>query len=310
VRSVVLAFCLLLVIAAPCAAADGTGTPTPWWAWPLVLFGVTFLLGILAVLGGVGGAVLFVPVVSGFFPVHIDFVRATGLLVALCGALAAGPGHLKTRLASLRLAMPLALVASAGSIAGAVIGLALPAHVVQTALGATILGILVVMVTARQSVEPRVPRPDAFSAFFHIHGNYTEPSTGHQVAWQVHRTPLALLLFAGIGILAGMFGLGAGWANVPVLNLVMGVPLKLAVGTSTFFLSITDTSAAWVYLNRGCVIPLLVVPSVLGIMLGSLVGVRVLRRTRPAFVRRVVIALLAFAGLKSLTKGLGVPFLF
>ena len=27
------------------------------------------------------------------------------------------------------------------------------------------------------------------------------------------------------GVLAGMFGLGAGWANVPALNLVMGVPL-------------------------------------------------------------------------------------
>jgi uncharacterized membrane protein YfcA len=309
-RRVVLSFCVLLLLAAPCAAADGSDAPMPWWAWPLVLFAVTFVLGILAVLGGVGGAVLFVPIVSGFFPVHIDFVRATGLLVALSSALAAGPSHLKTRLASLRLAMPLALVASAGSIVGAILGLALPAQVIQAALGATILGILAVMALSRQSVEPNVARPDAFSVFFHIHGTYTEPSTGHQVAWQVHRTPLALLLFAGTGVLAGMFGLGAGWANVPVLNLVMGVPLKLAVGTSTFFLSITDTAAAWVYLNRGCVIPLLVVPSVLGIMLGSLIGVRVLRRTRPAFVRWIVLALLAFAGLKSLTKGLGIPFLF
>ena len=31
--------------------------------------------------------------------------------------------------------------------------------------------------------------------------------------------------------MAGMFGLGAGWANVPVLNLLMGVPLKVSVGT-------------------------------------------------------------------------------
>ena len=41
----------------------------------------------------------------------------------------------------------------------------------------------------------------------------------------MHRTPLGLALFAGIGFMAGMFGLGAGWANVPVLNLVMGAPL-------------------------------------------------------------------------------------
>lgn len=56
---------------------------TPWWVWPLGLFVFTFVLGIVAVLGGVGGGVLYVPIVSGFFPFHLDFVRATGLLVAL-----------------------------------------------------------------------------------------------------------------------------------------------------------------------------------------------------------------------------------
>lgn len=39
----------------------------PWWAWPLILFVFTFVLGIVAVLGGVGGGVLFVPIVGGFF---------------------------------------------------------------------------------------------------------------------------------------------------------------------------------------------------------------------------------------------------
>ena len=60
--------------------------------------------------------------------------------------------------------------------------------------------------------------------------------------------------------MAGMFGLGAGWANVPVLNLVMGAPIKISVATSKFLLSITDTSAAWIYLNNGAVLPLMVRP--------------------------------------------------
>ncbi len=79
-------------------------------------------MGIVAVLGGVGGGVLFVPIISGFFPFHIDFVRGTGLLVALCGALAAGPELLKSNLASLRLAMPMALIASTMAIVGAMVG--------------------------------------------------------------------------------------------------------------------------------------------------------------------------------------------
>src|SRR5688572_33296278 len=117
----------------------------PWWAWPLALFVVCFFLGIIAVPAGVGGGVLFVPIVAGFFPFHLDFVRGAGLLVALSGALAAGPRLLESGLANLRLALPLALVASASSIGGALLGLALPTQVVQVALGLTILGIVAIM---------------------------------------------------------------------------------------------------------------------------------------------------------------------
>jgi len=282
-----------------------TESGTPWWFWPATLFAVTFIMGVFAVLAGVGGGVLFVPIVSGFFPFHIDFVRGTGLLVALSGALAAGPGLLKANLASLRLAIPIALIASTCAVFGAMLGLALPTNVVQICLGATILGICVLMLVAKKSTLPNVAKADRLSSTLRIYGVYREHSTGQNVDWKVHRTPLGLCLFVVIGIMAGMFGLGAGWANVPVLNLLMGAPLKISVATSKFLLSITDTSAAWVYLNQGCVIPLMVVPSVVGIMLGSLLGVRLLRVAKPAFIRWMVIVILAFAGLKALTKGLG-----
>jgi uncharacterized protein len=311
---VVLAGLLLLsAFAAPAWAEAGAETVAeasagedamPWWFWPLVLFVVTFVMGIVAVLAGVGGGVLFVPIVSGFFPFHLDFVRGTGLLVALSGALAAGPGLLKANLASLRLAIPVALIASTCAIAGAMIGLKLPTHVVQICLGATILGICILMLAAKKSVRPDVPQPDRLSAMLRIYGVYREESTGQTIDWKIHRTPLGLCLFVVIGVMAGMFGLGAGWANVPVLNLVMGAPLKTSVATSKFLLSITDTSAAWIYLNRGCVIPMMVVPSLVGIMLGSFVGVRLLRIAKPAFIRWMVIGILGFAGLKALSKGL------
>ena len=262
-------------------------------------------MGILAVLGGVGGGVLFVPIISGFFPFHLDFVRGTGLLVALSGALAAGPGLLKMNLASLRLAIPVALIASTCAIIGAMIGLALPTNIVQICLGATILGICVLMLTAKKSEVPDVPKADRLSSALRITGVYQEASTGEVIDWKIHRTPMGLGLFILIGIMAGMFGLGAGWANVPVLNLLMGAPLKISVATSKFLLSITDTSAAWIYMNKGCVIPMMVVPSLVGIMLGSFVGVRVLKIAKPTFIRWMVIGILAFAGVKALSKGLG-----
>ncbi len=298
----------LPALASPEAAApvEAAGSAMPWWAWPAILFVVTFLLGIVAVLGGVGGGVLFVPIVGGFFPFHIDFVRGAGLLVALAGALAAGPGLLKKGMADLRLAIPVALIASSCAIVGAMIGLALPAKVVNIALGGTILGIVAIMLMAKKSEYPEVPKPDALSSALRINGIYYEASSGQEINWQIHRTPQGLATFIVIGVMAGMFGLGAGWANVPVLNLMMGAPLKVSVATSKFLLSITDTSAAWIYVNNGAVLPMIVVPSIVGIMLGSIVGVRILTKTKPAAVRYIVIAMLLFAGSRALLKGLGI----
>jgi uncharacterized membrane protein YfcA len=151
-----------------------------------------------------------------------------------------------------------------------------------------------------------VEKQDGIGGALKMAGAYMEPATGENIEWKTHRTLPGLILFIVIGVMAGMFGLGAGWANVPVLNLLMGAPLKLSVGTSKFLLSITDTSAAWIYLNQGCVIPLMAVPSIVGLMLGSFVGVRILAVAKPKVIRYIVIGVLLFAGTKALLKGLGI----
>ncbi len=294
------------VIAAAEGAATSGSEGLAWWVWALILLVLCFVLGIFAVLAGVGGGVLFVPIVSGFFPFHLDFVRGAGLFVALTGALAAGPGLLKKGLADLRLALPVALIASTCAIIGALLGLALPTYIIQIALGATILMIVGIMLKAKKSAFPDVKAPDALSQSLGIMGVYYEESLGREVDWKIHRTPLGLCLFVIIGVMAGMFGLGAGWANVPVLNLVMGAPIKISVATSKFLLSITDTSAAWIYLNQGAVLAMMVVPSVIGIMFGSFVGVKVLAKTKPAMVRWIVIIILGIAGIRALLKGFGI----
>ena len=297
---------LLLLLALPAHASGGAASAMPWWGWPLALFLACFVMGIVAVPAGIGGGTLFVPIVGGFFPFHLDFVRGAGLLVALASALAAAPMLLRGGLASLRLALPLALLASASSIAGALLGLALPVSVVQTALGLIVLSIVLLMAVAKKSEFPIVAAPDRLSSALALHGVFVDGATRQRIDWQVHRTASGLVVFLGIGVLAGMFGIGAGWANVPALNLLMGAPLKVAVGTSKFLLSITDTSAGWVYLNKGCVIPLMAIPSIIGLMLGSFVGVRLLAKAKPKFIRYMVIGVLLFAGGKALLKGLGI----
>jgi uncharacterized protein len=135
---------------------------------------------------------------------------------------------------------------------------------------------------------------------------FVDGATGRQVDWQVHRTPTGLAVFLVIGVLAGMFGIGAGWANVPALNLLMGAPLKVSAGTSGLVLSLVDSSAAWVYINKGAVLPMIAVPSVVGMMLGAKIGARLLTVLKASVIRRLVIGVLLFAGLRALLKGLGV----
>jgi uncharacterized membrane protein YfcA len=284
----------------------------PWWFWPIILFVFCLVLGILAVMAGVGGGVLYVPLVSGFFPFHIDFVRGVGLMVALAGALAAGPGLLRRNLANLRLALPVALIASTFSIVGAMLGLylsALDPDIIQTCLGVTIVAIAILLLLSKNTEKPVVTKQDAIGLVLGLRGAYWDDGARESVEWKTHRTLLGLLMFILVGLLAGMFGLGAGWANMPVLNLLMGVPLKVSVATSKFLLSITDTSAAWIYMNRGCVIPLIAVPSIVGLMLGSLIGVKILAVAKPKMIRYMVIGVLFFAGLKSIDKGLGLGLL-
>lgn len=288
----------------PAWGATATAGVTPWWIWPLALFAVCFVLGIVAVPAGVGGGVLFVPIVGGFFPFHLDFVRGAGLMVALGSALAASPSLLRLGLANLRLALPLSLLVAASQIAGAMLGLALPASWMQTCLGVIILGIVVLMVSTRRSELPAAHQADRFAAALRMHGIFHDAARAQDVEWTVHRSLLGMCTFAIIGLVAGMFGLGAGWANVPTLNILMGAPLKVSAGSSSLILAMTP-SAAWVYINQGAMLPIVVVPSIIGMMLGARIGVRLLHVIKAAAIRRLVIAMLLLAGARALMKGLG-----
>ena len=278
----------------------------PWWIWPLALFAVSFAIGIVAVLGGIGGGVLFVPIVGGFFPFHLDFVRGAGLVFALAGTLAAGPTLLRNRMASLRLVMPLALAGSVASFAGAVVGLSLSTEALQTALGLTVIAIALLIAASNDPHGAGPVESDALGAALRMKGAFEDPAAGARIDWRTHRTIAGFAAFGAIGFLGGLFGLGAGFANVPALNLLMAAPLKVAVGSSGLIISVINSSAAWVYIHRGALLPILAVPAILGVMLGSRIGARLLAVTPAATVRRVVVVAMLLAGARALLRGLGI----
>ena len=279
----------------------------PWWIWPILLFGLTFFIGVGGVMAGIGGGVLFVPLVSGFFPFHIDFVRGAGLMIALGSSLAAAPNLLKTNVASLKLALPAALIASGFSIIGALSGLWLsqinPAYI-QISLGILIFLIVLLMLFSSNTLYPEVKSGNILTEALELNGVFYEPTLNRQVSWSVHRTAKGLTAFSLSGFLSGMFGLGAGWANVPIFNLIMGAPLKISVATSSFALSITDTTAIWIYFNQGAILPIIVIPSLAGVMIGGNIGGHLLPKVDPSQTRKFVIGILALAAFSSLLKGI------
>jgi len=174
----------------------------------------------------------------------------------------------------------------------------------QTLLGALIVGIALLIWRSR-AVDTEQVEADALGAFLRLEGEFHDTAAGGTVDWRTHRTLLGLAAFAGIGFIGGVFGLGAGFANVPALNLLMAAPLKVAVGSSGLLISVINSSAVWVYLQRGALLPLVVVPAILGVMLGSRIGARLLGTLPAARVRQLVIVVMLLAGARSLWRGLG-----
>ncbi|AGK62084.1 putative permease [Archaeoglobus sulfaticallidus PM70-1] len=281
-----------------------------WSEWVIFLFLFTFVIGILGPMSGVGGGVIFVGLGMAILPFHVDFIRGAGLVAALTTALSSAPHFTKKGLANFKVAAPLVVVSTIFSIMGSVFGLwisnAFPqgSSYVKVSLGVVLFIMLAALATSKNVEYPETKKQDRLSKMLNIYGEWYEPTLNRVVEYRVGNLPIGLLFFAGVGFVAGMFGLGAGWANVPVLNLIMGVPLKAAVATSMVILAINDSASLWVYLSKGAVLPLIVVPTVLGIGIGSRIGSRIAVRTKPKVIKYLVIGLIGLSAIVNIIQGL------
>jgi len=106
-----------------------------------------------------------------------------------------------------------------------------------------LLFIFVVMLTSKRVEFPRVDRVDRWSEKLELKGGWYEPSMEKTVEYRTTNLPAGMGCCGAVGSIAGIFGLGAGWANVPVLNLVMGAPIKVSVATSMAIITVNDAAA-------------------------------------------------------------------
>ena len=268
-----------------------------WWLYPVILFILSFGIGIISVIAGLGGGSIFVPVAATFFPFNFAFIRGAGLFVTLGSSLSASHRLVGKGLSNLRLALPFALSGSLFSIIGAYIGLMADERILKFFLGLIMLSLSGVMIYAKHMKHVRLVRQDFLSLKLKMSGIFINPLTGERIEWSSGRTVLSFILFGIIGMISGIFGIGAGWAGVPVLNSIAGVPIMVAAGTSNLIIASNATAAVWVYIEQNALMPMIALPSFLGVFLGSKIGVRIIDKVKPAVVRYIIITFLIFSGL-------------
>jgi len=91
---------------------------------------------------------------------------------------------------------------------------------------------------------------------------------------------------------------------VPAMNLVMGLPLKVASATSSFMIGVTAAASAGVYFYRGDINPFIAGPVALGVVAGAVIGSRILNRLHSAVVQAIFTAVLVLVAIQMIWKGL------
>ena len=86
----IISFVALGLITASAETQPGEMSGGVIWGWLFGFFFLSFAIALVAVIGGIGGGVLFTPFMLAFTPVDSLIVRATGLIVAMCSGIRGG----------------------------------------------------------------------------------------------------------------------------------------------------------------------------------------------------------------------------
>ena len=265
---------------------------------------VAAVAAILGSMLGLGGGVFLVPILTLFFGVDQKVAIGASAVAVVTNSVVGSSVHLRSRFTNLRLAMLLQISTAAGAIAGALFGVTADPAIVYAVFGAVLVYAAVSMGLRRAELAGVIPpgTPDAL----HLGASFRDPAASRDVAYVPRRMPLGLGIGVGAGVISGMLGVGGGVVLVPAMNLLMNVPVKAAVGTSSFMVGITSVATAFVFYSQGKIDPTVVVPAIIGVFVGGQLGSRLTRRLRARRLSALFAAILLYLGLSLLLRAFGV----
>ncbi len=243
-------------------------------AFTLLIAAGSFLAGLLGSLTGLGGGVIIVPLLTLVFHVDIRYAIGASLVSVIATSSGAAAAYLKEGYSNIRVGMFLEVATTIGALCGAFLATRIP-----TAAIAIVFGV-VLLYSAWTSIMPEAPVPihasgDAIAQRLKLDGTYPS-GEGEFVAYHVHRVPLGFGLMYVAGTLSGLLGIGSGAVKVLAMDRAMSIPFKVSTTTSNFMIGVTAAASAGIYLHRGYIDPGLSMPVMLGVLIGALLGARIL----------------------------------
>jgi uncharacterized membrane protein YfcA len=284
--------------------------------------------GVFGSLLGLGGGVLIVPLLTLGFGRPLREAVAVSLVCVIVTSSAAAGAYLRGRVANLRLGAILALFTASGALVGGIVAFIIPEGLLSGLFAILLAYVAVSMgraglkpapapapASAPVVRDPAVaagemlpvdgppavvdPMPDAVSVE-EPPGRFDGP--GYRVRHIVPATFASL----GAGVIAALLGVGGGVINVPTMNLMMGVPLRVATATSNLMIGVTAVASAIIYLLRGGLDPYIAAPTAIGVFVGASVGARVAHRIDVRILRLLFVVVLAWTALQMARRAVGI----
>ncbi len=259
---------------------------------PILL--VSLVAGGFGSLVGIGGGLILVPVLTTLMGYDIKIAIAASLVGVIATSVSASPRFLQSGLADRRLGVFLLVATAAGGLVGGVTANYVDGRVLAIAFGTLLVLVSIQMARGLRRAAPvRAPEPSDADGQGLV-SSYLEPTTGERVSYRARRLgPGAAVSFVA-GNISGLLGVGGGVINVPTMNVLMNVPLRVATTTSTYMLGATAAASAMVNAASGRLDPLIAAPVALGVLVGSRLGAHLSYRVSQRTLRMVFVGVALF----------------
>lgn len=240
----------------------------------MIAFLAAVVAGGFGALVGVGGGLITVPLLVAL-GVELHTAIGVSLLGVISTSTAGSVSYLKQGFVNVQLGLTLLVGTATGGIAGSYVAGLLDARTLSGIFGVVLVLVAVQMLRARSRPPAEVVGEPAG---WDIDASYVEPTTGETIDYRATNVGLATFVSLFAGAISGLLGVGGGIVNVPTMNVLMRVPIRVATATSTFMLGATAAAGAILYIARGQVAPLIAAAVVVGVLAGATVAARLSRR--------------------------------